>query len=79
MINVELHNHHIFKPPHTKSICQFFSIFSVKRFEKNGWWLLREGAKHTIYTNGKDCESVSRQKEIDEKLARKIISRRDLD
>ena len=50
----------------------------IRKFEKNGWWLLREGGKHTIYTNGKDCESISRQTEIDEKLAKKIISRRGL-
>ena len=50
----------------------------IKLFEKNGWWLNREGTNHTIYTNGKYNESISRQIEIDEILAQKIIKRRGL-
>ena len=50
----------------------------IKLFEKNGWCKRREGHDHTIYTNGKDNEPISRQKEIDEILARKIIKRRGL-
>jgi len=34
----------------------------VKLFEQNGWWFKRDGGKHDIYTNGIDCEAVSRQK-----------------
>lgn len=50
----------------------------IKLFEKNGWWLKREGHNHTIYTNGKDNEPISRQTEIDEVLAKKIIKRQGL-
>jgi mRNA interferase HicA len=50
----------------------------IKLLEKNGWWLKREGHDHTIYTNGKDNEPISRQTEIDEILAKKIIKRRNL-
>ena len=50
----------------------------VKLFERNGWWINREGSNHTIYTNGKASESVSRQSEIDEILAKRIIKRRGL-
>ena len=50
----------------------------IKLFEKNGWWFEREGGNHTIYTNGKDEEPISRQREIKEVLAQKIIKRRGL-
>jgi predicted RNA binding protein YcfA (HicA-like mRNA interferase family) len=50
----------------------------IKLLEKNGWWLEREGSNHTIYPNGKANEPVSRQSEINELLARKIIKRRGL-
>jgi mRNA interferase HicA len=50
----------------------------VKLLENNGWWFKREGYDHTIYTNGKDNEPISRQIEIDEILAKKIIKRRGL-
>ncbi len=50
----------------------------VRLFVKNGWWKAREGSDHTIYTNGKANEPISRQTEIDEILARKIIKRRGL-
>lgn len=50
----------------------------IKLFEKNGWWQLREGGNHTVYTNGKDVEPISRQTEISEILAKKIIKRRGL-
>jgi hypothetical protein len=38
----------------------------IKLFEKNGWRVLREGGNHTIYTNGKASEPISRQTEINE-------------
>jgi len=50
----------------------------IKLLEKNGWRFLREGGDHTIYTNGTACEPISRQTEIDEILAKKIIKRRGL-
>jgi predicted RNA binding protein YcfA (HicA-like mRNA interferase family) len=50
----------------------------IKLFEQNGWWFEREGNNHTIYTNGKASEPISRQTEINELLAKKIIKRRGL-
>ena len=50
----------------------------IKLLEKNGWWLRREGSDHSIYTDGKCNEPLSRQTEIDERLAKKIIRRRGL-
>ena len=47
----------------------------IKLFEKNGWWLKREGGNHTIYTNGINNEPISCQTEINEILAKKIIKR----
>lgn len=50
----------------------------IKRFKRNGWWILREGANHTIVTNGTDFEAVPRHSEINERLAQEIIRRRGL-
>ncbi|MEG0833206.1 MAG: type II toxin-antitoxin system HicA family toxin [Oscillospiraceae bacterium] len=50
----------------------------IKLLEKNGWYFKREGGNHDIYTNGKDCEPISRQTEIKEAVAKKIIKRRGL-
>jgi len=50
----------------------------VKMFERNGWWIKREGGNHTIYTNGKHNEPLSRQTEIAEPVAQKIIKRCEL-
>lgn len=50
----------------------------IKLFEQNGWWIKREGHDHTIYTNGKANEPISRQTEINDILAKNIIKRREL-
>ncbi|MCL2353250.1 MAG: type II toxin-antitoxin system HicA family toxin [Defluviitaleaceae bacterium] len=47
----------------------------IKKLEKNGWYLLRHGANHDIYTNGLRNEPIGRHIEIDEKLAKKILKR----
>ena len=47
----------------------------IKKLENNGWYFLRKGSDHTIYTNGKRNEPISRQTEIDEILAKKILKR----
>lgn len=44
----------------------------------NGWWLLRNGGNHDIWTNGKEIEAIPRHKEIPDKLANAIIKRRGL-
>lgn len=45
-----------------------------KELKKCGWWLLREGGRHEIWTNGTESEPVPRHREIDEFLAKKIIN-----
>lgn len=50
----------------------------IKLLEDNGWWFKRDGGSHDIYTNGKDCEPISRQREIKARVADAIIRRRGL-
>jgi mRNA interferase HicA len=47
----------------------------IKTLEKNGWYFLRNGGSHDIYTNGKRQEAIGRHNEIDEYLAKKILKR----
>lgn len=44
-----------------------------RQLTKHGWWLLRHGGKHDIWTNGEDEEAVPRHNEINELLAKKIL------
>jgi mRNA interferase HicA len=44
-----------------------------KELSRYGWWLKREGGNHEIWTNGEDTEPVPRHREINERLAKKII------
>ncbi len=50
----------------------------IKLLEQNGWWFKRSGGSHDIYTNGKENEPISRQKELKEAVAQAIIKRRKL-
>lgn len=50
----------------------------IKLLESNGWKFKRHGADHDVYTKGTERESVPRQKEIKENLAKSIIKRRGL-
>ena len=50
----------------------------IKLLEKNGWYLVREGANHSVYTNGEKCEPVPRHSEINEMTAKAIIKRNNL-
>ena len=45
----------------------------VKRFEGNGWYLLRHGGRHDVYMDGKNLEVIPRHSEIDEMLAGSLI------
>ena len=47
----------------------------VRLLEKNGWWKLREGGGHTVYTNGRETEPIPRHSEINEITAKSIIKR----
>lgn len=49
-----------------------------KLLKNNGWYFLRSGGNHDIYTNGKETEALPRHKEINEQLAKVIIKRRGL-
>ena len=50
----------------------------IKKLENAGWYLLRNGGNHDIYTNGKDIEPIPRHPDINEQLAKKIIRKRGL-
>lgn len=50
----------------------------IKLLENCGWKLLRNGANHDIYTNGKKCEAIPRHNEVAENLAKAIIKRNNL-
>lgn len=50
----------------------------IKLLESNGWYLVRNGANHDIYTNGKQTEPIPRHPDLDETLAKKIIKRQGL-
>ena len=50
----------------------------VRLLNSNGWWLLRSGANHDIYTNGEKSEPIPRHSEIKEQLAKAIIRRQGL-
>lgn len=50
----------------------------IRLLEKNGWYLLRSGANHDIYTNGEKSEPIPRHSELKELLAKSIIRRNGL-
>ncbi|MBI4612536.1 MAG: type II toxin-antitoxin system HicA family toxin [Planctomycetes bacterium] len=45
------------------------------RLRELGWWLLRHGRRHDVWTNGEIEEAVPRHNEIDDRLARKILKK----
>lgn len=49
-----------------------------KLLKNNGWYFLRSGSNHDVYTNGNETEALPRHKEINEQLAKAIIRRRGL-
>lgn len=50
----------------------------IRLLERNGWRLVREGAKHTVYAKDEQMETIPRHKEISEQLAKAIIRRQGL-
>ncbi|PIR20003.1 MAG: toxin-antitoxin system, toxin component, HicA family protein [Deltaproteobacteria bacterium CG11_big_fil_rev_8_21_14_0_20_47_16] len=38
----------------------------IKKLVQNGWWLLRQGSRHEVWTNGDIQTAVPRHKEINE-------------
>lgn len=45
------------------------------RLKEAGWYFLRHGGNHDVWTNGVDTEPVPRHNEINEILAKKILRR----
>lgn len=45
-----------------------------KKLLELGWWLKREGANHEIWTNGDFDEPIPRHREINDWLAKKILT-----
>lgn len=50
----------------------------IKKLAENGWYYLRDGGNHDIWTNGKNTEPIPRHREIPETLAKLIIKRNKL-
>ena len=50
----------------------------IKLMERNGWYFVRNGANHDIYSNGTKIEPIERHREIPERLAKEIIKRNGL-
>lgn len=50
----------------------------IKKLEKAGFVFERHGSNHDIYKRGSEKEEVPRHNEIDERLAKAIIKKRDL-
>ncbi len=48
------------------------------RLQKLGWWYLRQGGNHEIWTNGQISQPLPRHAEIVETTAKKIIRRAEL-
>ena len=46
-----------------------------EKLKKAGWFFLRSGADHDVWSNGKEIEAVPRHKEINERLAKAIIKK----
>jgi mRNA interferase HicA len=51
----------------------------IRYFEKNGFYLLREGGKHSIYTNEKKVIPVKRHKNLDRITANELCKQAGLD
>lgn len=54
--------------------CQMKQKVLIKILNNNGWFLLRHGSNHDIYSNGSYNISVPRHKEIKERTACGILS-----
>lgn len=50
-----------------------------KKFKSAGWWLLRHGGNHDVWTNGEKEEQIPRHSEINERLAKALLKRHGLD
>lgn len=46
-----------------------------KHLVQNGWWILRQGGNHELWTNGDHFVAVPRHREIMENTARAILKK----
>ena len=57
----------------------YISLVKRRELEKElrqlGWWFLRHGGHHDVWTDGERQEAVPRHVEVNEKLARAILRR----
>jgi mRNA interferase HicA len=44
-----------------------------RAMKEMGWWFLRHGGRHDVWTDGDRQELIPRHTEINEKLARSIL------
>jgi len=51
----------------------------IRYIEKNGFYLLREGGNHSIYTNGKKVIPVKRHRQLDRITANELCKQAGLD
>ena len=51
----------------------------IRYFEKNGFYMLREGGKHSIYTNGTKAIPVKRHKQFDRITANELCKQAGLE
>jgi mRNA interferase HicA len=49
-----------------------------KLFRKKGWYLLRHGSNHDLWTNGTKIEEIPRHPEVKERLAKHLINKHHL-
>lgn len=47
----------------------------IKKLEEKGWYILRNGSNHDIYTDGERIEPIPRHPDINERLAKSIIKK----
>lgn len=50
----------------------------IRYLEENGFYLLREGSRHSIYTNGAKIVPVKRQRELDRITANELCKQAEL-
>lgn len=51
----------------------------IKKLEAAGFTMVRHGSNHDVYAKGNVKEAIPRHREINEMLARAILSRNDIE
>ncbi len=50
----------------------------IRLLTENGWFFVRNGANHDVYSDGKHFECIPRHREVNEMLARTILRKYDI-